>query len=86
MEMTVDSILDISVGARHNVALRYNCRHFATKLRFLSKAHGDQGEAEEGFLQDKYEGNKEKQRLENSSLVAEQSPILLPALRVVKLH
>jgi len=83
-EMTVDSTL--SLQALFDVTLRCNRHDIATTLRAMQKVEEIRAKRERVFYKTIMKGYKDRQKLEDARLVAEQSHLLPPALRDVGLY
>lgn len=77
-EMTVDSSL--SFAARRNVPVRYDRNLVATTIKAMDRVAEIRARREKVFYKKRMAGNKERERLANAKLVAEQGH-LLPQMR-----
>ena len=73
-EMVVDSTL--TFAARRNIPTRYNRDLVATTLKAMQRVSEIRARRERVFYKKRMEGNKERQRLANAKLVAENSHLL----------
>ncbi|KAL6713415.1 ATPase-activating ribosome biosynthesis protein [Lecanora helva] len=77
-EMLVDQSL--TFAARRNIPIRYNREHVATTLKAMQRISEIRAKRERVFYKNRMAGNKQKERLENAKLVAENEH-LLPRMR-----
>ncbi|KAL8907614.1 MAG: hypothetical protein Q9171_005785 [Xanthocarpia ochracea] len=77
-EMVVDSTLQFA--ARRNVPVRYNRDHVATTLKAMQRVSEIRAKRERVFYKNRMAGNKERERVANRKLVAENEH-LLPKIR-----
>ena len=76
--MVVDQSL--TLAARRNIPIRYNREHVATTLKAMQKIEEIRAKRERVFYKNRMAGNKEKARIANAKLVAENEH-LLPRMR-----
>ena len=76
--MVVDQSL--TLAARRNIPIRYNREHVATTLKAMQKIEEIRAKRERVFYKNRMAGNKEKARIANAKLVAENEH-LLPRIR-----
>jgi len=79
--VTVDSTL--AFAARRNVPVRYNRELVSTTLKAMQRVSEIKAKRERVFYKSRMAGNKEKQRLADATLVAENGN-LLPKIRAVE--
>ena len=77
-EMVVDQSL--ALAARRNIPIRYNREHVATTLKAMQRIEEIKAKRERVFYKNRMAGNKEKQKLADAKLVAENEH-LLPRMR-----
>ena len=76
--MTVDQSL--TFAARRNIPIRYNREHVATTLKAMQRIAEIRAKRERVFYKNRMAGNKERERMANAKLVA-QNEHLLPRIR-----
>ncbi|KAI4191786.1 MAG: hypothetical protein LQ346_004607 [Caloplaca aetnensis] len=77
-EMVVDSTLQFA--ARRNIPVRYNRDHVATTLKAMQRVSEIRAKRERVFYKNRMAGNKEREKLANRKIVAENEH-LLPRVR-----
>lgn len=77
-EMTVDSTL--AFAARRNIPVRYNRDLVENTVKAMERIEEIKAKRQRVFYKKRMEGNKERQRLEDAKLVAENEH-LLPRMR-----
>ena len=80
-EMTVDSTL--SLAARRNIPVRYNRNTVSTSLKAMQRVAEIRAKRERVFYKNRMAGNKERQRMVDRKLVAENEH-LLPKVKMLK--
>ncbi len=76
--MVVDSTLQFA--ARRNIPVRYNRDHVATTLKAMQRVSEIRAKRERVFYKNRMAGNKEREKLANRKIVAENEH-LLPRIR-----
>lgn len=76
--MVVDSTLQFA--ARRNIPVRYNRDHVATTLKAMQRVSEIRAKRERVFYKNRMAGNKEREKLANRKIVAENEH-LLPRVR-----